>query len=77
MNLGADYCGPEDPGRNSAFMTNKDKDGDQIMIIQADVLFNSRVPSIIRAWEERTYADNSKEHTGGLVQRVHPLWLPY
>ena len=34
MNLRADYCGPEDPGRNSAFMTNKDKDGDRIMIIQ-------------------------------------------
>ena len=34
MNLRADYRGPEDPGRNSAFMTNKDKDGDRIMIIQ-------------------------------------------
>ena len=34
MNLRADYCGPEDPGRNSTFMTDKDKDGDRIMIIQ-------------------------------------------
>ena len=34
MNLMADYYGPEDPGRNPAFMTDKDKEGNRIMIIQ-------------------------------------------
>ena len=34
MNLMADYCGPEDSGRNHVFMTDKDKEGNRIITIQ-------------------------------------------
>ena len=65
----ADYYGPEDPGRNPAFMMDMDKDCNRIMILdidgeQADVLFDSRGPLRARTWRDRPYADHSKRRTG-------------
>ena len=82
MNLMADYYGPEDPGRNPAFMMDKDEEGNRIMIIQidgeqADVLFDSRGPLRARTWRDRTYADIPRDIQESLMQQAYSLWLSY
>ena len=78
----ADYYGPEDPGRNPAFMVDEDEKGNRIMITQideeqADVLFDSRGPLRARTWRDRTYADIPRDIQGSFMQQDYSLWLSY